>query len=293
MSAVAATGFSNGNPGRQGGPEGARFPFCAVLSDIDGTLLGSDRRVSARTARAVGALVAAGVPFALVTGRMPGGVAGVRRDLGVPVPAVCYSGALVLGPDDRVLSSTTLDAAVARALLDLLADGFPALTPCYFAGLGWYVADPSDPAVRREASIVGAVPEQADPGALLAAGVLPNKLFCNCSEDPSLSAPLAGRVRRMFPGLTVIRSTNGVMVEVLPAGVDKASGARALLGALGVDPRDALAFGDDANDVPLLRLAGRGVAVGNAAPCARDTSDDVAEPAAEDGVARYLEGLWV
>lgn len=286
-------GLAGGASEVQHRPAGTRFPFRAVLSDIDGTLLGADRRVSARTARAVGALSEAGVPFALVTGRMPSGVAGVRRDLGVPVPAVCYSGALVLGPDDRVLASTTLDAAVARALLDLVADGFPALTSCYFAGLGWYVADPSDPAVRRESSIVGAIPEQADPGALLAAGVLPNKLFCNCSEDPSLSAPLAEQVRRMFPDLTVIRSTNGVMVEVLPAGVDKASGALTLLGMLGVDPRDTLAFGDDANDVPLLRAAGRGVAVGNAAACAREASDDVAAPAAEDGVARYLEGLWV
>ena len=82
------------------------------------------------------------------------------------------------------------------------------------------------------------------------------------------------------------------MVEVLPAGVDKACGALRLLDALGLRAADALAFGDDANDVALLRAAGRGVAVGNAAPQAMEAADDVAPAGVDDGVARYLERLW-
>ena len=59
------------------GRASAAFPYRAVLSDIDGTLLGAGRRLSPRTGRAVRRLHEAGVPFALATGRMPGGVAGV------------------------------------------------------------------------------------------------------------------------------------------------------------------------------------------------------------------------
>lgn len=271
---------------------GAPFPFEVVLSDIDGTLLDASRSVSEGTVAAVRRLHAAGVPFALVTGRMPSGVAGVRAALAVPVPAVCYSGALVLDADGRVLSSATLCPGDARGVLDLVARDFPQLEPCYFAGLGWYVANPENPAVRREAAIVGACPQQADPDSLLDAGVLPNKLFCGCAHNPAAGRDLAEAVRRRFPKLTVICSAGGTMVEVVPPGVDKAFGARALLHALGVDPRAALAFGDDANDVPLLRMAGCGVAVGNAAPCALEAADDTAPAATDDGVARYLETLW-
>ena len=270
----------------------APFPYRAVFTDIDGTLLGAGRRVSTRTARAVRRLHAAGVPFALATGRMPGGVAGVRADLGVPVYAVCYSGALVLDPRDGVNASAKLEKREARGVLALVAGEFPQFEPCYFCDLDWFVGDASHPAVEREAAIVRARPREADLGALLEAGRLPNKLFCNCANDISAGAALADRIRGRFPSLTVIRSTSGSMVEVVPAGVDKAAGMLRLLGALGLAAGDALAFGDDANDVPMLRAAGRGVAVGNAAPAAFEAADDVAPDAADDGVARYLERLW-
>lgn len=272
--------------------DNARFPFAAVLSDIDGTLLDAAHGVSAATSAAVARLAGAGVPFALVTGRMPDGVDTVRAGLGRRVPAVCYSGALVLDGQDRIVASSELRAAEALAVLDMAARDFPGLAPCYFAGRSWLVSDASHPAVVREAGIVEARPEEADLRAVLASGRLPNKLFFSCAGAQALSTPLAEGLRRACPRLTVVRSTNGVMVEVLPGGVDKASGAAALLASLGLGLREALFFGDDANDVPLLRACGRGVAVGNAAPCAREAAGDVALPAPEDGVARYLEGLW-
>ena len=272
-------------------PNPSGFPFRAVLSDVDGTLLDANREVSARTGAAIRALCASGVPFALVTGRMPGGIEAIRRALGVPLPAVCLSGALVVDAENRPLASRTLSAAEASFVMGLVADSFPQLATSYFAGLDWFVGDASHPAVRREASIVRAQPEKADLTGVLSAGRLPNKLFFTCADDPGRSLDLVARIKADCPGLNVIRSTNGVMVEVLPGGVDKASGASHLLRALGVERRDALFFGDDANDVPLLRAAGRGVAVGNAAPCARDAADDVSPAASDDGVARYLEGL--
>lgn len=269
----------------------ASFPYRAVLSDIDGTLLDADRRVSARTAGTVRALVGRGVVFALVTGRMPSGISEIRTALGGPVHAVCYSGALVLGPDDTVFASTKLRRCEAYEILSVLRREFPQFGPCYFSDFDWFVDDVSHPAVEREASIVHARPREADLEGLVAAGNLPNKLFCNCTYDNAAGASLADRIRALFPNLTVIRSSSGSMVEVLPTGVDKAQGVEQLLGALKIDIGDALAFGDDMNDVPMLRAVGCGVAVGNAAPQVIGIADDVAPEATDDGVARYLEGL--
>lgn len=268
------------------------FPYKAVLSDIDGTLLGPAGAVSALTVRAVGRLVRGGVPFALVTGRMPAGLTGVRAALGVPVPAVCYSGALVLDPQNRILSSSTIDSAWAAGVLSLARKRFRRLSPSYFSGLDWYVEDPEAPAILHEGDIVGARPQTGRFDALLERGMPPNKLFFSCAGNEELSAPLAEEITRAFPELTVIRSGRATMVEVLPPGVDKATGARALLAHLRIDPAETLAFGDDANDVPLLRLVGRGVAVGNGTEEAHRAADAVTRDAAHDGVARFLQGCW-
>ena len=278
-------------PNPPANPSPAAFPFRAVLSDVDGTLLDANREVSGRTAAAIRALNAADVPFALVTGRMPSGIEVIRRAFGIPMPAVCYSGALVVDAENRPIASTTLSGDEASFVMGLVADSFPQLATNYFAGLDWFVDDASHPAVQREISIVKARPERVDLAGVLSAGRLPNKLFFVCADDPSRSLDLVARIREGCPGVNVIRSSDGVMVEVLPAGVDKASGTLSLLKALGVERRDALFFGNDANDVPLLRAAGRGVAVGDAAPCAQEAADDVAPASIDDGVARYLEGL--
>jgi len=263
----------------------------AVLSDIDGTLLGSDRRVTDATAAAVQALVRDGVLFALVTGRMPGGVESVMGALGVRVPRVCYSGALVLDADGTALLSKTIALDTAQGVLNLIRDEFPQLSPCYFAGTDWFVEDAANNAVVRESVIVEAKPQETPFAGLIANGVLPNKLFCSCIDHVDLSARLKSRLNDVFDDLNVIRSTNGVMLEIIPNEVDKATGARALLDAYAIHPSRALAFGDDANDVALLRMAGKGVAVANASPCVREAADDLAPPATQDGVARYLARL--
>lgn len=263
-------------------------PFDAVLSDVDGTLLGPTHALSPRTIRAVRACVEGGVPFAIATGRMPSGLERIRSELGVPVACVYYSGAYVVDADGSEVVSETIALPVAARALELISELWPQTTPCYFVGPHWYVADPGNPLVENEAAIVNARPEQADPHALLEAGVVPNKLFCRC-PDPARSEEMRRTLAARLPELTVIRSRSGKFVELVRADVSKATGARALLGHWGVSMSRALFFGDDANDVPLLAAAGHGVAMANADRDIRHMADDVTLSNADDGVADYLE----
>ena len=270
-------------------PAKARRPFDVVLSDVDGTLLRPTHALSERTARAVRACVAGGVPFAIATGRMPSGLVGVTSALGVSVARICYSGAYVLDARGGVVASETIDVGLARSVLTLVHELWPTVEPCYFVGPHWYADHPGAPMVAREASIVGAVPEQADTGALLDAGVAPNKLFCASADDPTRAEEMRRVLSERFGELEVIRSRSGAFVELVPAGVSKATGARALLASLGIPLERALFFGDDANDLPLLAAAGRGVAMANAERDIRRAADDVTLTNADDGVAAYLE----
>lgn len=268
-----------------------RLPWRAVLSDIDGTLVGPSKHVSEQTVRAVRELVRQGVLFALVTGRMPGGVDTILAALGVSVPRVCYSGALVLDANGAIVHQSCLEPALARGVLDVIEREFFQLSPCFFAGLDWYVQDARNNAVVRESTIVESTPTEARFDELLARGILPNKLFCSCSDHLDLSAPLAARLKAEFHGVSVIRSTNGVMVEIIPAGTSKATGARRLLEAHGIDPAHTVAYGDDENDVPMLSMVGMGVAMGNAAARVKDAARDSTLTAQEDGVAHHLQRL--
>ena len=83
----------------------------------------------------------------------------------------------------------------------------------------------------------------------------------------------------------VTYSTNNGLIELSAPGVTKASGLAFVAERVGVEYSAILAFGDMPNDVPMLRMAGHGVAMGNGHPDARAAADEVTESNSADGVA--------
>ena len=74
----------------------------------------------------------------------------------------------------------------------------------------------------------------------------------------------------------------------LPVGSGKTEAIKALSEASGIDPADTAAFGDDQNDLEMLRICGKGVAVANAVQEVKEAADAVTLSNDEDGVARWL-----
>jgi hypothetical protein len=86
-------------------------------------------------------------------------------------------------------------------------------------------------------------------------------------------------------------STADTLLEISAGGVSKGSTLAVLCDSLGITPRQVLAFGDMPNDLPMLRWAGRSVAVANAHPDVLAAADEVTASCDEDGVAQVLERL--
>ena len=78
-------------------------------------------------------------------------------------------------------------------------------------------------------------------------------------------------------------------LELVPKGIDKAQSLRKLLAKINLTPADMIAFGDGYNDLSMLKLAGMGVAMANAAPEVRADADYITLSNEEDGVAAALE----
>ena len=78
-------------------------------------------------------------------------------------------------------------------------------------------------------------------------------------------------------------------LELVPKGIDKAQSLRRLLAKINLTPADMIAFGDGYNDLSMLKLAGMGVAMANAAPEVRADADYITLSNEEDGVAAALE----
>ena len=263
-----------------------------IASDVDGTLLDGEERVSARTRAAVAAVHAAGVPFVLVTGRPPRWVPPVVEQLGLAPLAVCANGAVLYdSATDEVRHAETLPVALLAELAALALRVLPG------AGLAAerVGASAHDSATPQFVSAPGYAhawlnPDhvEVDDAELLAAPAV--KLLVRLPG--TTSSAMAARLAPELDGAADLTfSTENGLVELAAPGVTKATGLARVAAELGVDRAGVVAFGDMPNDVPMLAWAGRGVAMGNAHPAALAVADEVAHDHTDDGVARVLERL--
>ncbi len=205
-------------------------------------------------------------------------------ELGLGHRFVCFNGAAVADPSGGALHVRHhLDPAAARTALGRLRKAFPELMAGLETDHGWYL----DPALYRlrssearlgpeEPTGVGPVEDFLEGGAI--------KLFVR--RQGTDAAALANVV----DGLPLYRTwSSPTMLELLDPHVDKRGALQELCSGLGIDRSEVAAFGDQRNDVEMIRWAGIGVAVANAAPAAREAADLIVASNDADAVAQTLE----
>ena len=82
---------------------------------------------------------------------------------------------------------------------------------------------------------------------------------------------------------------NGYLVQIMSKDAKKRNGVRVMLNAFGIAPEEAVYFGDDFDDGESMQLCGLGVAVENAIPEVKAVADEVVESNDADGVAKWIE----
>ena len=261
----------------------------AVFCDADGTLLNDDHRISQGTADAVRSLSGKGIRFAIVSARSPSGLYPILERYGLECPLICYSGALVLREDRAVLAEKPMDAHAALSVLAYTErHGYDIAWNLYSLDR-WIVRSVQDERVIREENVVEARARQAEPG-VIGEDEKVHKLLLICRENDT--DRVAADLARSFPELTVVRSSR-ILVEVMNRGVDKAAAAGLLLDTWGIRPDEAMAFGDQSNDLELLRFAGTGIAMGNAPETVRAAADYVTEDNNHEGIEKALKRFKV
>ncbi|WP_097214176.1 MULTISPECIES: HAD family hydrolase [unclassified Rhodococcus (in: high G+C Gram-positive bacteria)] len=264
-----------------------------IASDVDGTLIDDDEKVSARTRAAVQAAVADGTPFVLSTGRPPRWIAPVVDELGFAPLAVCANGAVVYDSNaDRVLSAVTLSTDELGWLADLAMSALPG---CGLAAerVG---ASAHDAATPQFVSSPGYEHAWLNPDNTEMSGdeVLAHPAVKLLIRLPGTSsAAMAATLAPLIGARADLTySTDKGLIEVSAPGITKASGLTVVAEQLGIPVSGIVAFGDMPNDVPMLTLARHGVAMENAHLDAITAADEVTTSNSADGVARVLERWW-
>jgi hypothetical protein len=258
-----------------------------LLSDVDGTLVTRDKRLTDGALAAARALRAAGVGLAVTSSRPPRGMRMLIDPLGLQLPLAGFNGGLLIKPDLGVVESHPLDAVVARRTVDLLLS--QGLDVWVYTGADLLVRDLDGPHVAREAWILQfdatVVPDFSDADLAQAFKIV------GVSDD----YPLVARVEktaqeRLGPTASATRSAAHFLDVTHPL-ANKGAVVTTLAKRLDILPEQIATIGDMPNDVLMFRQSGFSIAMGNASDEVKAQASAVTDSNDNDGFAKAVKQL--
>ena len=263
------------------------FPFRAIALDLDGTLTNHDKVVTPRTRQALLKAQEQGAIIILASGRPTYGIVPVAECLELEKRGgyiLSYNGGnIVNAKTGEKLFSQFLPDAVIPILYKYAREHRYALLG--YAGNEIITEMPDDQYVKEESRINKMNIRKVD-NLLDALEPHPTKLLMTGDPTDMLKAE-EKLVEILGEKMDIFRSAP-FFLELVPKGIDKAQSLLRLLSKINLTPADLIAFGDGYNDLSMLKLAGVGVAMANAAPEVRADADYVTLSNEEDGVAAAL-----
>jgi len=264
------------------------LPYRAIALDLDGTLTNHDKVVTPKTRKALLQAETEGAVIILASGRPTYGIEPVAECLELDKRGgyiLSYNGGnIVNAKTGEKLFAQFLPQDVIPILYRYAKEHRHALLG--YAGNEIITEMPDDQYVKEESRInkmnirkVGNLLEALEPH--------PTKLLM--TGDPSDMLRAEQELLDILGEKMDIFRSAPFFLELVPKGIDKAQSLLRLLGKINLTPADMIAFGDGYNDLSMLKLAGMGVAMANAAPEVRAEADYVTSSNEEDGVAAALE----
>lgn len=264
-----------------------------VVSDLDGTLLNSDSRLSEFTVNAVNSLVSRGINFSYATARSLNSAMLLTERLKLNFPVIIYNGACIKNPSSgEIIEIQGLDSAQVGSIKETFERfGISPLVYTFLHGeekVLWLRG-------HESAGMQYYLNSRKGDGRMLPVDSF-DDLFCGemfyftCIEDDLEQIKPVYEILRCNDSLNCILQQEiyrtEYWLEIMDGHVSKAVAAEHLKKLTGIER--IVAFGDSINDIPLFQVSDECYAVANAADSLKRIADDVIESNDSDGVAKWM-----
>ncbi len=264
------------------------MPHRIIFSDIDGTLLNSDRELSEHTIAEIKRIKDT-IPVVLISSRMPSAMTHLQEELNIKdQPLICYNGGLIL-VNEKTVHSTFISPDITEVLCEFNANQNFHIS--LYHNDDWFVPE-MDFWANREATNTKVQPVVRSSNEVLQEWKInkkgAHKIMC-MGEENYISEAYSFLENNFGDTLHLYRS-KPTYIEIAHKNISKLTAIDFLLNThFNIPISDAVAFGDNYNDIAMLKAVGTGVAVANAKPEAKEIADVITLAGKENGVATYIQ----
>jgi Cof subfamily protein (haloacid dehalogenase superfamily) len=255
-----------------------------VLADVDGTLVTAEKVLTTRAVTAVNALHAAGIVFAITSGRPPCGMAMLINPLSLRTPIAGFNGGIFVKPDMTIMAEHVLATdAAKRAMEIILHHGMDAWV---YSGADWFVRNANAPHVAREQWTVKFAPTVVEHfNAVVGSAVK----IVGVSDDLDLVARCEKDAQDALGAKASAARSQPYYLDVTHPDANKGTVVTTLAKLLSIPPEEIATIGDMPNDVLMFRKGGLSIAMGNASPQVQAQADQVTDSYDDEGFAKAME----
>lgn len=242
----------------------------AIITDLDRTLLRTDKSVSEYTCAILKKCRERGILLMAATARPERAILTYQRQIGFDAVTTLNGARIILA--DEVIENGIAPYSAEDILKKVTA--IPNVTLSMETGDGIY-ANVSIP--EWNAIVFEGFP------------ALPTESIIYKILLSSEGNAIQPDVERSLTSDTYMTVAEGKLIQIMSTAATKWNGIKAMLRAVGIDKSEVVYFGDDNDDIEPIKNCGTGVAVSNAIREVLDIADFVTESNDMDGVVRYIE----
>lgn len=262
-----------------------------ILSDIDGTILDNNHQVDAHLRDTITELKKESIPFVLASARLPHGMFPIAQELNLGAnPIACYNGALIVEGNKehyQTLIEHGLSKADVKKIVALIKKQFPHISINFYSGGDWIVEE-IDQWVQIEADITKESPDIRNFDTLLTDDSIPIHKLLLIANAQAIQEFFTYLKRVNFEDASFYLSKDNYL-EVTSQSVSKENALLEIAKYYDISLSQTMAIGDNYNDIPMLKLAGLGVAMANAPQAVKNEADIETVSNNDNGVSKVIE----
>ena len=247
-----------------------KINYPLIVTDFDGTLVKADGTISEETKNSITEYIQNGGHFVISTGRMPAGILPRARELGLKGMLSCGQGSVILDIEtkqtvfeSRLPNKTAVDICKKMESLGLHIHVYT---------LWDYYSNMDDEALKFYENVVKSkallVIDQPISKFVEKENIEPYKIMAMVYPEDN-ERIIHEMKKENFPNCYVTRS-NTMLVELGNSNNSKGTAVTYLAKHYGIPLEKTIAVGDQINDLPMLEVAGLGLAVKNADPALKE-----------------------
>ena len=265
-----------------------------IITDLDGTIIDEENKVTQRVSEAFQQARARGVPAVIATGRTLAESLEAQQQIGADRYSITMNGAFVYDHyRQEALNQEHIERTRVKQMIHLLNS----FDDVFFHAYGnnqpicsekslklIHMAGSSPQVIQMFTATQKVVPN-------LITYIEENNLEINKFYITSQNIERLNLIKSYANSVEGLRSLQSMPkgIEVIPTTVDKSHAVQLLCAHLGVDIRHTLMIGDSENDIGMLQLGGISVVMGNAPDHVKQYADWIAPTNSENGAAAAIE----